>query len=84
MGKVHQKDNIKSRSSELSAQIHAAARIDTYPDWNRWRNKELGSRAQAGSRKLVTGSLAATFREHAKRIPISEGVCLLHGELLDL
>ena len=29
--------------------------------------------------KFVTDSLAAIFREHAKRIPISEGVCVCYS-----
>ena len=40
------------------------------------REWSLREQLKLAVEKFVTDSLAAIFREHAKRIPISEGVCV--------
>ena len=43
------------------------------------RERELREQLKLAVEKFVTDSLAAIFREHAKRIPISEGVCVCYS-----
>ena len=85
MGSLSSHRFVSNDASQVCERVETAsnrrhsARLEIVQDKAREQEREWSLREQLklAVEKFVTDSLAAIFREHAKRIPISEGVCVL-------